>query len=86
MLKAAKNDSFKAVLTVIEKTQLKWVEFSTDSENVAPCTEFLKLLEFHARHLVSVSYTGHKQTSGSDQKLPVTTILCIIHGSYMPSM
>ena len=38
-LKAAKNDSFEAVLNVIlqqkldEQTQLKWVEFNSDSEN-----------------------------------------------------
>ena len=43
-LKAAKNDSFKTVLTMIlqqkldEKTQLKWAEFNSDSENVLPCT------------------------------------------------
>ena len=75
-LKAAKADWFATLLTVIlqqkldKKTWLKWAEFNSDSENV-PCTEFLTFLELHARHLESVSHTGHKQASGSDRKLPV---------------
>ena len=60
-VKAAKANSFKTQVTVIlqqkldEKTQLNWAEFSSDSENVPPCTEFLKFLDLHARHLESVS-------------------------------
>ena len=65
------------LLTVImqqkldEKTQLKWAEFNSDSDNVPQCTEFLKFLDLHARCLESVSHTAHKQASGSDHKLPV---------------
>ena len=76
-LKAAKADSFETLLTVIlqqkldEKTRLKWAEFNSDNDNVPPCTELLKFLDLHARHLESVSLTSHKQTSGSDRKLPV---------------
>ena len=71
-LKAAKKDLFEMVLAVIlqqkldEKTQLKWVEFSNDSENVPPYTEFLKFLDLDVRHVESVSHNGHKQASGSD--------------------
>ena len=60
VLKEANNRSFETVLTVIlqqkldEKTRLKWAEFNSDSENVPPCTEFLKFLDLHARHLESV--------------------------------
>ena len=49
-LKAAKQDSFDTVLTVIlqqkldEKTRLKWAEFNDDKEGVPLCTEFLKIL------------------------------------------
>ena len=53
-----------------EKTRLRWVEFNSDSENLPPCTEFLKFLHLHARHLESVSHTTRKQASGSDRKLP----------------
>ena len=57
MPKAAKADSFEALLTVIlqqkldEKTRLKWAEFNSDSDNVPPCTELLKFLDLHARHM-----------------------------------
>ena len=75
-VKAAKANSFKTLVTVIlqqkldEKTQLNWAEFSSNSENVPPCTEFLKFLDLLARHLESVSHSGHKQASNSDRKLP----------------
>ena len=75
-LKAAKTDSFDTVLTVIlqqkldDKTQLKWAEFSSDHENVPPCTELLKFLDLQARQLESVSHAGHKHASGSDRKMP----------------
>ena len=75
-LKAAKNDSFDTVLTVIlqqkldEKAQLKLEEFSSDHESVPPCTEFLKFLDLQARHLGSVSHDGHKHASRSDRKIP----------------
>ena len=77
VLKAVKADSFETLLTVIlqqkldERTQLKLAEFNSDSDNVPPCTEFLKFLDLHARHLENVSHTGHKQASGYDRKLPV---------------
>ena len=76
-LKAGKADSFEALLTVVlqqnldEKTRLKWAEFNSDSDNVQQCTELLKFLDLHARHLESVSLTEHKQASGHDRKLPV---------------
>ena len=73
-LKAAKADSFEMLLTVIlqqkleEKTRLKWSEFNSDSDNIPMCTEFLKFLDLHAKHLESVSRTGHKQVSRYDRK------------------
>ena len=82
---------FESLLTVIlqqkldNKTRLKWSKFNSDSDNVPPCTENLKFLDFHARQLESVSYTGHKQTSESDHKKLVKTILRFIYKSYMPS-
>ena len=75
-LKAAKNDSFDTVLTLMlqqkldKKTQLKWVEFSSNNERVSQCTEFLKFLDLQARQLESVSHVGHKYASGSDRKMP----------------
>ena len=50
-LKAANNNSFDTVLTVIlqqkldDKTWLKWVEYSKNSKRVPLCTEFLKFLD-----------------------------------------
>ena len=76
-LRAEKVDLFDALLTVIlqqkldEKTWLKWAEFKSDCDNAPLCTEFLKFLDLHARHLEIVSPTGHKQASGYDHKLPV---------------
>ena len=75
-LKAAKQDSFDTVLTVIlqqkldEKTRLKWAEFSNDKELVPPCTELLKFLDVQARQLESASHAGLKHVSGSDRKTP----------------
>ena len=65
-LNAAKSDSFDTVLTVIleqKKTRLKWAEFSSDNESVAPCTEFLKFLDLQVRQLESVPHVGHKHAS-----------------------
>ena len=50
---------------------VKWAKFNSNSKNFPPCTEFHKFLDLHARHLESVSHTGHKQASRSDQKLLV---------------
>ena len=54
-----------------EKTRLKWAEFSKKSKNAPQCTEFHYFLNFLSRHFKSVSYTGHKKASKSDQLLPV---------------
>ena len=68
-LKAAKVDSFEALLTVIlqqkldEKTPSKWVEFNNGSDNVPLSTEFLKFFDLFARYLETVSQTGHQQSS-----------------------
>ena len=76
VLKAVKNDSFDTVFTVIlqqklyEKTQLNWAEFSSNNENVPPCTEFLKFLDLQARHLESVCHIELKHASRSDHKIP----------------
>ena len=59
-LKAVKNYQFDTVLTVIlqqkvdKKTQLKLSYYSNNSENIPPCTEFLKFLDLQARHLDSM--------------------------------
>ena len=53
-----------------DKIGFKWAEFSSDNENVPPCTEFLKFLDLQTRYLVSVCYTGRKHASGFDRKMP----------------
>ena len=90
-LKEAKNNSFEMVQTVIlqqkldKKTQLKSAEFNSDSKNVPPCTEFLKFLDLHARHLECVSYWT--QTSLQIwSKVTCQTIFPITHRYYIPSM
>ena len=76
-LKAAYNDLFDTVLTVLlhqkldNETQLKWVEYSNNSERVQACTEFFKFLDLQVRHLESISYTGNKQAPGPDRKIPM---------------
>lgn len=77
VLKAAKNNSFEAVLTVIlqqkrdENTQLKWTEFNNDSKNVPPFTEISKIPWSPCKTFWECLSYGTQQASGYDCKWPV---------------